>query len=392
MSTPIDRLALYDALPPEERAALDAALADRPALAEAFARWRSLRADVRAELSRDLPDRALLVLYALADDDLLSDAERAHLDASRADLDAALAKHPGLAAAVRRIQADRAAFERAWAEAAAPPVAAPPAAAPPRPARAADRPRAAAPTRGAQTAGAGRWVWRSLALAAVVGFVALLTSVALRDAGWETITASEAQTLAFADGSTVELARGARIMVPEGGGGGRPRGAAARGAGPVPRRPQRGRAVRGDDAERRGHGFGHDVLRGGDRRPHAGRARERGGDARAARDAGRGGPPGARRAGRGAGPSTRPRRRSPADLGTALAWTGTAARDTPAAVVAERLGWRFGVPVTVDPALADERVNGEFGGDGLEDAVRLLAASLDARAVPDGDGFRIAAE
>ena len=391
MSTPIDRLALYDALPPEERAALDAALADRPALAEAFARWRSLRADVRAELSRDLPDRALLVLYALADDDLLSDAERAHLDASRADLDAALAGHPGLAAAVRRIQADRAAFERAWAEAAAPPVAIPPAAAPPRPARAADRPRAAAPTRGAQTAGAGRWVWRGMALAAVVGFVALLTSVALRDAGWDTITASEAQTLAFADGSTVELARGARIMVPEGGAedGREARLLAGQALFRVVRNEAEPFEVTTPNAEVTVLGTTFSVEATDVRTQVVLASGAVTLAPRATPDAAVRLAPGERAEVLALDAPSAP---VPADLGAALAWTGTAARDTPAAVVAERLGWRFGVPVTVDPALADERVNGEFGTDGLDDAVRLLAASLDARAVPDGDGFRIAAE
>ena len=49
-----DALAFYDALPPDERAALDTALREQPALAEAFARWQSLRAGVRAELARDL--------------------------------------------------------------------------------------------------------------------------------------------------------------------------------------------------------------------------------------------------------------------------------------------------------------------------------------------------
>ena len=387
----IDRLALYDALPPEERAALDAELADRPALAEAFARWRSLRADVRAELSASLPDRAVLVLYALADDDLLSGAEREQLEASRADLDAALAKHPGLAAAVRRIRADRAAFERAWAEAAAPPAADPTPAAPPRPARAADRPRAAAPTRGAQPARAGRWVSRSLAAVAVAGFVALLATVALRDAGWETVTASEVQTLAFADGSTVELAPGARIMVPEGGAedGREARLLAGQALFRVVRDEAEPFEVTTPNAEVTVLGTTFSVE-ATDVRTQVVLA------SGAVTLAPRAKPDAAVRLAPGERAEVlaldAPSAPVPADLGTALAWTGTTARDTPAAVVAERLGWRFGVPVTVDPALADERVNGEFGADGLDDAVRLLAASLDARAVPDGDGFRIVAE
>ena len=389
MSTPIDRLALYDALPPEERAQLDAALADRPALAEAFARWRSLRADVRAELSRDLPDRALLVLYALADDDLLSDAERAQLDASRADLDAALAKHPGLEAAVRRIRADRAAFEQAWAEAAAPPapVLSPPAARPaPRPAVAADRPRTRSPR-----AGAGRWVWRGMALAAVVGFVALLTSVALRDAGWETVTAAEAQTLAFDDGSTVELAAGARIMVPESGAedGREARLLAGTALFRIVRNEAAPFEVTTPNAEVTVLGTTFSVEAAEVRTAVVLASGAVTLAPRATPDAAVRLAPGERAEVLALDAPSAP---APVDLGTALAWVGTTARDTPAAVVAERLEWRFGVPVTVDPALAGERVSGTFGEDGLRDAVDLLARSLGARAVPDGDGFRVVAE
>ena len=227
-----DALALYDALPPDERAALDRAVAEQPALAEAFARWQSLRAEVRAELARDLPDRALLVLYALSDEDLLSDAERAELDAARPALDDALARHPGLAAAVGRIRADRDAFEAAWAEAAsadaapaqpvplAAPIASTADAGAPVPSRSpapsASRPatRAASDRPAAQRTHPARWVWRATALAAVVAFGVVLTTLWTRDAGWETVVADGARTVTFADGSTARLADGARLAVP----------------------------------------------------------------------------------------------------------------------------------------------------------------------------------
>src|SRR5690606_40297531 len=91
MSEPLDALALYDALPPDERAAVDRALRDNPALAEAFRGWQRLRATVRRDLTQALPDRALLVLYALSDEPLpgqpapaqsvLDAVEHARLDA-----------------------------------------------------------------------------------------------------------------------------------------------------------------------------------------------------------------------------------------------------------------------------------------------------------------------
>ncbi|MDT0631001.1 FecR family protein [Rubrivirga litoralis] len=397
MSTPLDRLALYDSLPPEERAAVAAALADRPALAEAFARWRSLRAEVRADLSRDLPDRALLVLYALADDDLLSDAERAHLDASRADLDAALAEHPGLAAAVRRIRADRAAFERAWAEAAAPP-AAPPPSAPPRPTRTAAPPRALdRPPAPDRRGGAGRWVWRTAALVAVAAFVALLTSVALRDAGWETVTASEAQTLAFADGSTVELAPGARIMVPEGGAddaraarllGGQALFRVVRDASDPfeVTTPNAEVTVLGTTFSVRATDVRTEVVLASGAVALAPRAKPEA----AVRLA-----PGERAEVLALDAPSAPER---ADLGAALAWVGEGVRYSPAGHVAEQIGWRHGVPVTIDAALAAEPVNGGLSGDDLRGAVGHLAQALRAAVDADvhvearGDGFHIAAE
>ncbi|MEM7788282.1 MAG: hypothetical protein AAF594_11205 [Bacteroidota bacterium] len=221
----LDSLALYDALPPDEQAAVAAALAEQPALAEAFARWRSLRADVRVDLAQALPDRALLVLYALSDDDLLSADEQDRLEAVRPDIEAAVATHPGLAAAVRRIQADRDAFEQAWAEAASetaePADVAPIEATPIEEETVAPRtaPRRPAPDRSALRASQSetRWVWRAASVLAVVAFAAVATYLFNRDAGWETITAQSDTVVTLPDGSTADLAAGATLMVPEAG-------------------------------------------------------------------------------------------------------------------------------------------------------------------------------
>lgn len=385
----LDSLALYDALPPDERAALDAALADRPALAEAFARWRSLKAEVRADLARDLPDRTLLVLYALADDDLLSEAERETVESARADLDAAVARHPGLAAAVRRIQADRDAFEMAWAEAARASEEAPaavPSLAPTRPPRAADRPavRRARPT---------RWVSRVAMIVGVVAFAAILTTLFLRDAGWETVVASERQTVTFDDGSTVQLAAGTRLMVPEGDDARRARLLGGQALFRIVRNPAEPFEVTTPNAEVTvlGTTFSVDatdvetevVLVSG-----------------AVTLAPRATPDEAVRL--APGEISRvlaldaPSAPEPANVGAALAWTGTvfAPRGETVGFVVEQLGRRFGASVTVDSALAGEVVVGEFGGDDLRGALDQLAmalrgADLDARVVEDGTGFRV---
>ncbi len=81
----------------------------------------------------------------------------------------------------------------------------------------------------------------------------------------------------------------------------------------------------------------------------------------------------------------------PANVGAALAWTGTvfASGDT-AGSLASLLSRLFDVPVTVSPALAAEGVSdGEYGADGLRDALDKLAATLGARVEADGDGFRV---
>ena len=388
MRDPIDTLALADALTPEDRAAVEAALKSRPALAEAFARWRSLRAEVRADLARALPDRAVLVLYALADDDLLSDAERDRLEAERPALDAALARHPGLEAAVRRVRADREAFERAWAEAAAPEPAPAPRA-PARP-RAADRPaqRRARPV---------RWMSRAVALAAVVAFGALLTSILLRDAGWETVAG--AQTVVFADGSTAELAEGARLMIPEAGAedGRQARLLGGQALFRVVRNESSPFEVTTPNAEVTVLGTTFSVaatdvqtevvlVSGAVALAPAAQP------SLAVRLA-----PGERASVLALDAPSAPER---ADVDAALAWVPTlsvVARGETAGAVAAELSRQSGATVTVDPALAGEEVSGPFGSDGLRDAAEALAralsgAGLDARVEAADGGFRIVPE
>ena len=385
-----DALALYDALPPDERAALDAALREHPALAEAFARWRSLRAGVRAELARDLPDRALLVLYALADDDLLSDAEREQLDAARPALDAALDAHPGLVAAVRRIRADRDAFEAAWAEAAQAPSATasgPPAGATAR-RPAAERPARPAGDRPAarQSARPMRWVARVAAVAAVAAFAGALSFLALRDAGWETVAGG--QTVTLADGSTVELADGARLQV-------------------------------SDDAARQARLLGGKALFRIQRDPaHPFELTTPNAEVavlgttfsveatdvetevvlvhgavtlapRATPDAAVRLAPGQRSRVLALDAPTAP---EPVDVAV-IDWTDAVfvADGATAGEIVRRLAARFGASVTVDPGLADEPMsNVEYGADGLEDALDKLALALGADVLGEGDGYRIA--
>ncbi|WP_412067069.1 FecR family protein [Rubrivirga sp. IMCC43871] len=380
-----DALAFFDALPPDERAALDAAVAAEPALAEAFARWRSLRSAVRADLARDLPDRALLVLYALADPDLLSDAEQARVDDARPALDAALAKHPGLAAAVRRIRSDRDAFDAAWADAAAEPDAAPLAHVTDAPARSRPRTdRQPADRQPLRLVRPTRWVMRVAAVFAVVAFGAVLTQLYLRDAGWETLVG--AQTVTFEDGTTVQLADNARLAVAEA------RGREARLlAGEalfrVTRNPDAPFSVTTPNADVvvLGTTFAVDAS---DVRTEvtlvtgAVTVAPRETPAAAVTLA-----PGQRTTVLALDAPTAP---TSADLG-ALSWTGVVfGRGKTVGQIAAHLSELFEVPISVDPALASVTMgDGEFGANGLDADLRLLAMGVEGRVEADGRGFRI---
>ncbi|MEL7362949.1 MAG: FecR family protein [Bacteroidota bacterium] len=227
-----DTLALYDSLAPAEQAALRAALAEDAKLRAAFDRWRAVRAAVRADLDAAVPDRHLFVLYALGEDDpaLLSGDEAARVAVAKADLDAAVERYPGLRAAVRRVWADRMAFDAAWdelaeasfAEAAMADVQAETPtnstvsttsiSDPAVKRRAADR---GSLGRATTLRGGARWVWRISAAVAVAAFVAVAISILVRDSGFDTIqtVSGVTQVIELADGSTVELAENTTLMV-----------------------------------------------------------------------------------------------------------------------------------------------------------------------------------
>ncbi|MGI9176065.1 MAG: hypothetical protein ACR2GR_12200, partial [Rhodothermales bacterium] len=65
MNETSDLFLFHEDLTPEQREIISRSLAADPGLREAFAQWQRLRADVRQSLGTHLPDRSLLVLYAL---------------------------------------------------------------------------------------------------------------------------------------------------------------------------------------------------------------------------------------------------------------------------------------------------------------------------------------
>ena len=367
-----DPLALYDTLAPDDRAALTDALAADPELATAFASWRSLRADVRRQLSETLPDRTLLVLYALADqDDVLTADEHRQLDAAQTDLQTALDRHPALVAAVRRIRDDRDAFEAAWAEAPATPAR--------QPARSADRaPRAGDRERVAPSrAPASRWVWRSVAVAVIAAFAVLATSIYQRDAGFDRVVAEADRSVVLPDGSVATLAAGSVLMVPTADRDARQARLVAGTAlfqivpdADAPFRLQTANAeitvlgttfgVEASEVQTEVALVAGSVSLAPRRQPDAAVRLQPGESSRVlAADA--------------------PSAPAPTDRADVLAWTGSVPTSGPAGAVAERIGTQFGVSVAVEDALAGELVSGRFDEETTAyEALRVLALALGA--------------
>ena len=382
-----DAVALYDTLGAEDRAAVADALAADPALAAAFQRWRTLRAD----LARGLPDPDLVVLHALADrDDALSDAEQRQLDASRDELARAFDRHPGLAAAVRRVRADRDAFELAWDEGLAAAVPASPDSTPAR--QPVDRvpvhllvSNRPSPQRPASQHPM-QWAWRGAAILAVVGFATLGTWLLQRDAGFDVIVADAAQTVTLPDGSVADLAAGTELWVPT-----------------ADRDARQARLKSGEalfqvvpdaDAPFRLETANADIVVLGTTFGVAASEVQ----TEVALVAG--------------SVSLAPRRQPdaavrlrPGQSSTVLAadapsapgetaapvWTGPDPTSGPAGAIAERIGQRFGVDVSVADELAAEPVQGRFDAETTaEDALRVLALALGADLDTSNGSFRLA--
>lgn len=381
-----DDIIFFEEMPPERRKEVRAALDADPDLARAFARWRQIRAAVRARIGAFLPDRRMLVLYALEEAGqrhVLSQEERRALDRARPDIEQVLATHPGLQTVVARVRDDQTAFETAWAEHFEKEAAG--AARRPRADRSARAPRAQSASR------MQRWAWPlGVVVAAVV--VAVLSIVWLVPSGEAptvvTTDTDEVRRVELADGSVVRLMDASRLVY----------GAASA----FDRRValEAGRAffeVAPDETPfvvetptartvALGTSFGVEahatetrvVLAEGRVEVAARNAPEQAVQLR---------PGQASRVGEAAAP-TAP---TNVDLMEALTWTGLFVfRDTPMDVIAERLAAHYEVTVEVDPALREEAVTGTFEQEQpLSDILHTIAATLDAQVVAIDDGYRV---
>jgi ferric-dicitrate binding protein FerR (iron transport regulator) len=208
-------LLFEDDLSPEQRAALQERLEEDPELAEGWARWRRVRARLRNRLQERLPDRRLLVLYALDQDgrgDALTLGEKKALDAARDDIAEAIEAIPALQRVVERIQEERADFETVWAQhQEEAPSGTDASERRPRPDRDERSPRQSARSR--EGVAERRWAWRLTVAALLVGAAVLAIFYGPQEASRTTVTAgaNEQRVVEFNDGSTVRLVGAATL-------------------------------------------------------------------------------------------------------------------------------------------------------------------------------------
>ncbi|MDZ4701960.1 MAG: FecR domain-containing protein [Rhodothermales bacterium] len=187
----------YDELTPEEQASLRRQLETSPELGEILVRWQTLQAEARNNLHRVMPDRTMLVLYALdAEGVTLSDEEATWLEETRDALDAAFAAHPALRDVSDQIRAASREFSRLWDEA---------------PAETPGARRDRSPNRRAQN----RSTWRKRVVA---GVFLLVTAVSVSVLAWRSehlvvvhTDYGQTEDVIFADGSTIRLLGPSRL-------------------------------------------------------------------------------------------------------------------------------------------------------------------------------------
>lgn len=231
MNDVYEALLFYEEMPPRKREAMRERLKEDPDLADDLARWREMEQAVAEKMRESVPDRRLLVLYALEQEDrrdLLSTQEQMALDEARGDIERAIRNHPGLEDVVARIQEEHADFNAVWEEG---PVEAPaqeqadaeaPEGVDVVAASDADR-RDATARRSDREARRSRsqqdgQMWRRLAGAAMVAVAAVLVLFLWpREPAQNVVevAAGEMQTVELVDGSTVRLVGETRLTYAE---------------------------------------------------------------------------------------------------------------------------------------------------------------------------------
>ncbi|WP_103029709.1 FecR family protein [Salinibacter altiplanensis] len=389
-------LLFEDDLSPEQRAKLQERLDDDPALADGWAHWRQVRVRLRERLQTHLPDRRLLVLYALdraGRGDLLTPEEAEVLEAARDDIAEAIDAVPSLRRVVARVQNEQADFETVWAqhheeiravrgEAGRRS----------RPDRGERPPRRPEAPHGATSE--HQWAWRLTVAALLLGAAALAVLYGPQGAERTTVTveSGEQRRVEFEDGSTVRLAGVSTLSYTPG------MSTAEKRRVTLARGQAYFDVAAQDDApfvvttpaartEVLGTQFG--VAAGNDTTEVVlvdGRVRLGPGESDEAEPVVLA--PGERSMVRTGEAPTSP---APVDLSAALDWTGLFVfRATPVSTIAERLREHYGVSISVAPALAEEPVTGTFRQDrSVEQVLNTIARTLGADVRKEAQGYRL---
>lgn len=379
MDSLFEAVLFYDDLPSERKTAVRKQLAEHPDLRGTLTRWMQVRAAIRRELEADVPDRHLLVLYALDDAGMrhvLDADEQEALREARPALEATLDTHPGLRDVVTRIQEEQVDFDAVWEEQM----------------NAADDPLAAealrhdAPSRAADDYS---WAWR---LAAGVALILIAVSVVFMlpsSPSTTTIDVAEGETevITLPDGSSARLQGVTRFTYPDEAPGDASSYTISIQTGKVffdvtPRAEQTFVVETPTaEAEVLGTKFGIDTaphhtditLAEGALRVGAFQASDTerlelapGQTTRIARD-------------------EAPTPPETVDLNDTLAWTGLFLfRQTPTQRIADELSTAYEVTITVEESLAEEPVTGTFERDQpIEDVLNAIAATLGAQVERD---------
>ena len=389
-------LLFEDALSSEQRAKLRARLAEDPALADGWARWQQVRARLRERLQEHVPDRRLLVLYALSEEgreDLLTPEEAEALDAARPAIADALDAVPALQQVVKRVQDERADFETVWAQHREEIWAAEDKTdrrsqtdrnerAPRRPGR-------------ARREGSGRqWAWRLTVAALLLGAAVLAVVYGPQGAERTTVTAEagEQRQVEFEDGSTVRLVGASTLSYTPGMDAAEERRVTlARGRAyfDVTAREDVPFVVTTPAARTEVLGTKFGVAAGNDTTEVVlvdGRVRVGPGGNNEAEPVVLA--PGERSTVRSGDAPTSP---APVDLTATLDWTGLFVfRSAPTRVIAERLRDHYGVSISVAPALAEEPVTGTFERNrSVGQVLNTIARALGADVRKEGEAYRL---
>lgn len=209
MDSLFEAVLFYDDLSEERRADIRETLADHPELQATLSQWMAVRAAVRRDLEADLPERDLLVLYALDEAGMahvLSADERTALQAARSRIEDARAAHPALDDIVERIQEEQRVFHATWTEHVEP----------------AMETNGVRPERDAKARRSHRTADRSWALRLAAGVAMILLAIGivfmLPDAPSTTTVDTdngEVRTVNLADGSTARLVGVTRFTYPD---------------------------------------------------------------------------------------------------------------------------------------------------------------------------------